>query len=283
MHNRGIVLRAIVALAAIVSLAGCSSLTAGAGGSGLGASAGSEIAREALQTPTAPTDGLCWQISYAEFLQEPEVANGVEVPCSSAHQAYTFVVNSLASDLQRADAASAANQSCGASYNTLFPNNIDAYRILLSETLPSVTQWAAGERWVRCDVQETAAGSLFRNPTFADLPTKFSIFVSSYTTSPSAYAMCIDEPGTTAVTGPAIGTGAIIADCTSAQWRLEPSPDLPDAPGVPYPGYTGLYPYMHAHCGALYDTATIRGWIFYPDNAHWTAGSRDFECWVGSR
>jgi Septum formation len=280
VHNRGIVLRVVVALAAIVSLAGCSSLAAS---SVLGASAGSEIAREALQTPTAAADGLCWQLTYAEFLQEPELSNGLKVSCSTPHQAYTFVVNSLASDLQRADAASAANQSCEASYDALFPNNIDAYRILLSETLPAVNQWAAGERWVRCDVQETAAGSRFRTPTFADLPTNFSAFVSSYTSSPSTYAMCVDEPGTSAVTGPALGLGAIIADCSSAQWRLEPSPDFPDAPGVPYPGYTGLYPFMHAHCGVLYDTATVRGWIFFPDDVHWAAGSRNFQCWVGSR
>lgn len=280
MHNRGVVLRVVVALAAIASLAGCSSLTAS---SVLGASAGSEIAREALQTPTAPANGLCWQITYAEFLQEPELSNGHEVSCSTPHQAYTFDVNSLASDLQRADAASAANQSCKASYDALFPNNIDAYRILLSDTLPAVNQWAAGERWVRCNVQETAAGSPFRTPTFADLPTNFSAFVSSYTSSPSTYAMCVDEPGTTAVTGPTLGLGATIADCTTAQWRLEPSPDFPDAQGVPYPGYSGLYPFMHAHCGALYDTAAVRGWIFFPDDAHWTAGSRNFQCWVGSR
>jgi hypothetical protein len=283
VHNRGNVLRAIVALAAVVSLAGCSALSSATGSAESGTSAGGAIAKQALQNPSVPTAGLCWQIAYAEFLQEPDVSAGRRVPCSTAHQAYTIAVNSLSSALLRADADSAAVQSCLESYDALLPDDTDAYRILLSEVLPSVTQWAAGQTWVRCDIQETAVGSSFRTPTFANLPTNFLTFVDTFKAAPATYAMCVDEPGTTGTTGPQLGAGAIIADCSTGQWRLEPSPDFPEPPGDAYPGYSGLYPYLHSHCGALYDTATVGTFVFYPDDQEWADGSRDFECWAGKR
>jgi hypothetical protein len=282
MHNRGIVLRALVALAVVISLGGCSSL-ATANGADTGTAAGAEVAREVLQAPAGPAVGMCWQVSYIDFLQEPEVAAGKRVPCSTAHQAYTFAVESLSAGMQRADAASAAIQSCNAGYDALLPNNDNAYRLLTSEALPTVAGWASGERWVRCDIQETAVGSLFLSPTLADLPTKISTLVSSYGSSPDTYAMCVNEPGTNGDTGPKLGSGAVIADCSTAQWRYEPVPELPQAAGQPYPGYAGLEPFMHQYCGALYDTATVRGWLFYPSEQEWDGGSRDFECWVGAR
>jgi hypothetical protein len=282
MHNRGIVLGAFVALAAAIALAGCSSPATTSDGDSE-AAAGSEVAQEAVLTPAAPTVGQCWQISYVEFLQEPDVAGGKQVPCSTAHQAYTIGVESLPTGMQRASASADAGASCNADYNSLLPNNSDAYRILLSDTLPSVTGWASGERWVRCDIQETAVGSPYLSPTFADLPTEISTLVTSYDSSPASYAMCVNEPGTNGETGPKLGSGAVIADCSSAQWRLEPSPNFPQAAGVSYPGYAGLEPIMHPLCGALYDTTTERARVFYPSEQEWDSGSRDFECWVGAR
>jgi hypothetical protein len=95
--------------------------------------------------------------------------------------------------------------------------------------------------------------------------------------------MCVDEPGTTGATGPRLGSGAVITDCSTGQWRLEASPNFPDPAGEPYPGYTGLYPFIHSHCGALYDTATVGTWAFYPNDQEWATGSRDFECRTGKR
>ena len=185
--------------------------------------------------------------------------------------------------ISRASAAGAARQVCTDRYDELLPNSGDAYRLLLSEALPTVTEWANGKRTVGCAIQETAAGSAFRNPTFVNLPSNFQTLVSSFVASPGKYQMCVDDPGTDGNSGPQLGDAAIIADCATGQWTLEPSPDIPEDPTQPYPSYNELYPFMHSHCGALYDTATVRGWIFYPSAQQWASGSRSFQCWTGRR
>ena len=280
-------LRVAVAALVVFALAGCSTLGAASGNS-VDPSAGAAIGRQALggltSTPTAsPDSGQCWQVTYIQFLQQPEGPGGTEVPCSEPHQAITFATLTPVLGDQREDAAAPANQACSDAYNALLPNSIEAYRLLVASTLPSAADWAEGKRSVQCDIQEAATGSQYRDLTFADLPATVTPIATTFQTSPSAFYMCINEPGSTGATGPGLGDAAIIADCSSAQWRLRPSPDFPDPVGDAYPGYNGLYPFMHAHCGALYDTATVRGWIFYPSAQEWAQGDRAFQCWTGSR
>jgi hypothetical protein len=283
VHNRGRLLRAAAAALVVLALAGCA-----ASGNTVDPSAGAAIGRQALgsltSTPTASPDaGQCWQLSYLQFLQQPEGPGGKQVPCSGPHQAITFATLTPALGVQRIDAAAPADRACSDAYNALLPDSIEAYRLLVAATLPSAADWAGGKRSVQCEIQETAVGSLYRDPTFADLPATIAPIVSTYQTSPEDFHMCINEPGSSGQSGPGLGDAAVIADCSTGQWRLRPSPDFPDPAGEAYPGYNGLYPFMHSHCGALYDTATIRGWIFYPSATDWAQGVRFFQCWTGTR
>ena len=286
MRNRGMFLAAAVAALVVFALAGCSS--SGAAGNSVDPSAGAAIGRQALgaltSTPTtSPDSGQCWQVTYLQFLQQPEGPGGTQVPCSERHQAITFATLSPALGDQRVSAATPADQACSDAYNAILPDSIEAYRLLDAATLPSASEWAAGKRTVQCEIQETAVGSPFRDPTLADLPETIGPILTAFQNSPSNFYMCINEAGTSGQTGPGLGDGAVVTDCSTGQWRLRPSPDFPDPLGEAYPGYNGLYPYMHSHCGALYDTATIRGWIFYPSAQEWAQGDRAFQCWTGSR
>jgi hypothetical protein len=280
------VFRVLVAALAVATLAGCSSLT-GSINSGLGAAGGTVIAHEALAQPTAGPSGAarigqCWQLSYSQYLVQPENVGGTVVPCSSAHQAYTYAVVTLDADLQRSLAQPPAFRACQVPYGQIFTQSLAEGRVFLSEVLPSAADWTTGSRLVACTVQTFAIGSSFRTPTLVDLP-NFSDFVTAVNSSVAQYSLCVNDPGTDGATGPSLGSAATIADCSTGQWLLEPSPDFPDPAGEAYPGYSGLYPFMHAHCGALYDTATRRGWIFFPSADQWASGDRTFQCWTGAR
>ena len=282
MHNRGIGLGVIVAALVIATLSGCSPLSPTVVTPGLGTAGGAAVAQEALAAVGSGEVAKCWQVTYDGFLQQPQNVGSTDVPCTSPHQAYTFAVDELNAGLQRIDATPVAYNACAASYLTTFTLSANEARLYLSEVLPSSAAWVTGDRSVGCTIQLSAVGSHFRGPTFADLP-EFSTFLKSVNSSPTDYSVCVNDPGTNGTTGPTLGTDAIIADCSTGQWLLEPSPRFPDPAGEAYPGYDALYPFMHSHCGALYDTATIRGWVFYPSEQQWADGSRDFQCWTGKR
>jgi hypothetical protein len=283
VHNRGRVFRVALALVAVVTLAGCSSALPTSNTAGLGASGGATIAREALpQDSAAAQVGQCWSLTYEQFHEQPENAGGSPVDCSTPHQAYTFAVETMGVDDQRSDVSGVVLSNCADQLDDLIPSRDAAARVYVSAILPTDAQWATGDRASSCLVMATKIGSLFRSPIFIDLPA-FSQFRADVNAAPNAYYACVNDPGTTSTTGPSLGLETVLASCDTAQWTLEPSPEFPDPAGEAYPGYSGLYPFMHAHCGAIYDTATRRGWDFYPSEQQWDEGSRDFSCWTGAR
>ena len=285
MHNRGIVFRVIGAALAVIALGGCSGLGSNSSGTVLGADAGTTIAREALTPSAIVAVGECWELTYAGFLEQSSTPGGSIVPGSDVHQSYLFAVDSLDSSLQRIDAQNPALLACQRSYDDLFAHAGEEGRILISELLPSDGQWQSGDRSTGCTVQMTVTGSSFRKPSLADLP-PFSTFVQSANSSVLKYTMCGNDPGTTRFSGPNLGSAATIAECTPGQpgqCVLGPGRNFPDPMGADYPTDAARETFMHAQCGALYNTATRRGWVFYPSQQQWNDGSQDFECWTGNR
>jgi hypothetical protein len=282
VRSRGILFRAALVAIAVLTVSGCSAGGSDSSHPAIGTAAGKLIAKEATATLAPAAVGQCWQISYGRYLQQPENQVASHVPCAAAHQAYTYAVVTLDASLFRASAVGPAFTACQVRYGTLFTHAGNEARVFISEILPSQARWDAGKRDVGCTVQTTKTGSLFQTPTFDDLPA-FASFVRDVNSSPQKYSLCLDESGTNSSTGPSLGPQAVIADCSSAQWFHQPSPDFPDPVGEQYPGYDGLYPFMHAHCGALYDSPTVKGWIFYPNPGQWSTGDRSFQYWTGSR
>lgn len=231
-------------------------------------------------------------MSYASFLTEPEVPAETLVPCSEAHQAYSFDVSQLeggvatpATGTTEADLQSEGKFACGQSFTREFPKNAGGNsRIVVGVVVEPQSSWGSGPLWVRCDVLELAIGSPYLSPALADLPSSGDAFVTSVNQNPTAYRFCVNTPNSNGNTGPILDSTSLIASCASAQWTAEPSPNFPDPPGEAYPGYDKLESsWMHAHCGLLYDSAATRGWVFYPSASQWATGDRDFECWVGKR
>lgn len=289
MRNRGIVVGVIAAFVALASLTGCSSLAAATPWT---ETAGETIATQAFENPSEPTVGSCWQLEYPDVVAEPAYPVGAKVSCSSPHQSYTYAVISLVSNDGSAVSPSdlgqeqlGAQYACTDRFRELFPALVAnrENRILWGTFVSAVALEAKGNHWARCDLQELKVGSPFLDPTLANLP-NYTSWSADITANPAKYALCLNSPGSNGSTGPNIDRSATVADCRTAQWTLKSATDqFPDPPGTPYPDYSGLYPFMHAHCGALYDSATIRGWDFYPLKTQWDSGDRTFSCWIGKR
>jgi hypothetical protein len=293
VHNRGIVVTALLSLAVAASVSGCSSFA----DDGWTQTGGLSVGKQALAgvgptTATAPTAGECWQFTYEQVLEEPQYPTGDPISCSTPHQGYTYAVIPLNSTSTGPPSAASetseeneANDVCSNQFAAILPT-VSAYihsRLLIAYSVAPIALQEQGQHWARCDINELQVGSPFVEPTLADLPS-YSHLLTEAAAEPIQFAFCANTPGSTGSTGPNLGQSSTIGDCRTARWRLEPTVDeLPYPAGTPYPGFTGLDPYMHAHCGAIYDSATVRGWIYYPSAQDWADGSRSFSCWVGSR
>ena len=291
MRNRGIVIATSCALAVVGLLTGCTSLLDSSGST---VAAGVSIGAQALQSQkvAVPTVGSCWTLSYADVDAEPAYPSGSSVNCSTPHQSVTFAVvevdpatygSGTASDLtaERTQAQYACTNKFAAIFPALVTNREN--RVLWGTFVPPVSLGSTDPVWARCDLQELAVGSNFYSPSLQNLAS-FSSLSAAITANPADYALCANTPGSTGATGPDLGYDTTVGDCRTAQWRLESAVDeFPDDSGTAYPGYDGLYPFMHANCGLLYDSATVRGWDYYPSEQQWDAGDRTFSCWIGKR
>ena len=274
---------------ALACLTGCSGL---AEATPWTTTAGETIGAEAVAQPSEPVEGACWNLTYADVLAEPSYPLGNEVSCSSPHQSYTFSMVQIpasgadeSTTAQLAEEQSEAEGGCAVEYTSMFPAESANHqnRVLFEAFLSATVSGTTGQHWARCDLEELAVGSNFFQPTLANLP-DYSTLATELRAHPADWALCANTPGSNGSTGPNIGTTTTVGDCTSAQWRLESSTDrFPDPIGTPYPGYKGLFPFMHAHCGALYDSAAIKAWDYFPEESQWDSGSRVFSCWIGKR
>ena len=282
---------ALTALATVCALilSGCAALLlfvpASSGGSS-GSSGGSGSSAE-------PAVGDCWD---ATFTQAQTLANwsaGGQVACSGAHQLYTYGVahvTSTASTWKTSDGnldgtiATAANTACGTQFSSFVPSTVPrGARLQQYFFVASEAAWAAGARWVRCDVGVLRVGSLSQNPTFEDLPARIATLVAQATASPDSFADCITTTDASGATGPLDDPNAVVADCTQDyQWQFMWELAFPDAAGAAYPNDDTISAFTQTNCGTP-AAAANRGWIAYvPTAAQWDAGRRDASCWFDS-
>lgn len=112
----------------------------------------------AAPAQAAPAAGSCWDYPFS--VTEAISSEAPAVPCEGPHTAETFFVGSLSERLGTPSKASvnarlAATSPCTAAamnaYLGLAGRTLPS-RFTVVPLLPTDDQWAAGERWVRCDV-----------------------------------------------------------------------------------------------------------------------------------
>ncbi|HEY1531240.1 MAG TPA: septum formation family protein [Galbitalea sp.] len=267
-----------LALALTVALAGCSSL---------------QNLRGHLSGQTVtPRAGDCWRVTYSDAAQSEDWEGSGAVACSTTHQSYTYAVTRLTKTFTgswlgsdgnpRTDVDTAAFNACLASQKRLLPG-ITPKEALFYPTyyVPSVAQWNAGARWVRCDMTEINVGSQVAKPSLTRLPTNFSEVVSALAANPKRFALCEDDPFNN---GPD-GAGTTYADCTKpADWTFEARITLPGGAGASYPGAAALKALGAQKCAAAVTDAAGHDVVAKtPSESDWVQNdNRALDCWLNN-
>lgn len=143
--------------------------------------------------------------------------------------------------------------------------------------LPSPEQWAAGERWVRCDVAVTALGPL-EPPVLEPLPPTAQEVVSL---ALADFRLCLDTPYPAPDHDPWFDPEANVAvPCDAeAQWEFGVSVDFPDGA---LPAQEDMAAGILQACDELLDTRPDRtdATFYVPSAQGWARGSRRATCWL---
>ncbi|HEY3436383.1 MAG TPA: septum formation family protein [Actinotalea sp.] len=259
--------------------------------------AGSATSRAVVRTPAAPSVsaqpdvGDCWQADYAVAWSWLAWRGADAVACSEPHNSITYSVETFTSDapyptqdesgeLVWDDTLSAELEDTCIVADV--PDAVwDRTRLGLFTYLPSAKQWAAGERWIRCDVGVSALGALADN-VMETLPATADDVFASAQASPSPYAACIDTPRSTLDAGPLddLADSAFVSCDGTPQWRYGTDLQL-GAADAPFPGEDAELAAIDAACAPLIGEDD-QIWMYWPSADGWAAGWRTGSCWLGA-
>ncbi len=282
--RRARLLGSLAAVAAVAfALAGCALLPTAVG---LAAGSGSG----------APQVGECWNASDANAAAWVNWKGSKAVNCSSSHVLYTYEVGKISGITakswasptdpdQPTDAIQAASEKA-CKLSKLLPN-LKWNQLVVQGFffIPSESQWAAGQRWVRCDVGLTRFDTDYTQQGLAKLPTKIQSLVTSVSSDPKRYVLCLDSQLPAQAAGPlSIPSYDRVVDCTGdPQWELVGRGTLPLSVGSPFPTGSDAEQISSDIC-SKYATSADETWAAYlpSETSKGTVGSdRQVDCWVG--
>jgi hypothetical protein len=242
-----------------------------------------------LQPSTAaPRVGDCWTTTFAAVQKTEDWEGDPAIPCTESHENYTYALTKLAPKFTysswltsggtiRTDVDRAAYTACLAEQNKNLPG-LTTREALLYPTyfLPSVDDWAAGARWVRCDISLIKVGSTIAAPELARLPA-FATLKSTLASHPETYALCENDPASNGPDGPQ----TTYATCTGASdWTFVGSLTMAGTDGATYPGLAALAAIGKTQCATLNPPASHEVFAEPPAKVDWTKyNDRQLDCW----
>lgn len=154
-------------------------------------------------------------------------------------------------------------------------------RLFFTEFVPDSAQWAAGARWVRCDIGMIAFGSKYDDPALQNLPSIASIR-RSIETNPETFVHCSNDPQ-----GPNAGPyskDAVWANCEKdPEWMHVDGFQAPLDASHDYPSQAAMTAIYVNRCEDAWTNATHITFAYYPTRADWDNGDEAIECWVGRK
>ena len=273
---------AVVAAAAF-ALAGCALLPAAVG---LAAGSGSG----------APQVGQCWNASYAHAGAWVNWKGSKAISCSSSHVLYTYEVGKISGISSKSWASPTDPDQPTDAIQTASENACQMSKLLPGLKwnqlivqgfffIPSEAQWAAGQRWVRCDVGLTRFDTDYAQQGLAKLPTKIQTLVASVTSDPKRYVLCVDTQVPAQAAGPlSVPSFDRVVDCTGdPQWELIGRGTMPLSAGSPFPTGSAAEQIASDIC-SKYASGANETWAGYlpTETSSGTVGTdRQVDCWVG--
>ncbi len=208
--------------------------------------------------------------------------------CEDPHLSETFLVGSLPSGFPDPAKASAKEIAAVRSSNCT-EERMNAYMGLNTSIpsrfrpvalFPNSVEYAAGERWIRCDLVYSSGLSL------GEIPKPAAAWVADNAADLSVFNYCTPGVGYSKMPSP---TKTLAQDCTSPakQWVLVARPTVGTI-GQKYPGSRSLDNKAATKCKAFKNTYSggisdpyERGWSYiYPMAKGWAEGVRTVSCWV---
>lgn len=236
----------------------------------------------------APSVGDCWQEpDYGSAASWSWWKGGHAVDCGGEHNSITIAVGDVARDFvyEPSDGGVELSSEQYGAVSAICRSSDwqgiglrEGSRVTSFSYLPTPKQWAAGARWVRCDVALVALGPL--SPmTLEALPAKAEELRPKIS---GEYRLCLDTPHPASVYGPWYDPdGNVAVPCDNeAQWEFGLRVQLPDGP---FPGEEGARSAAQAECQELVDSRVPDRWnasVLYPNEETWLEGSRSARCWL---
>ena len=232
----------------------------------------------------APAVGTCFNYSAKEAKEITTTAGPVD--CAGPHTAEVFAVGSAPTSMPDPRSAKPA-QIIAATKSSCTEAGLKAYlgltddfptRFQFKAHFPSAEQWAAGQRWVRCDLtlRDQLALGTWAGTAASAVQAQGS----------AAFRFCTPSVGLLEAPD---ATKTRAQNCTDPkkQWILVATQSL-GLSGAKFPGLTRLQKkataickrYRNVYHGGLKDDFT-RGWYYFiPTSVGWKAGDREVKCWV---
>lgn len=234
-----------------------------------------------------PRVGDCWQEPDYEVVSSWSWWQGSgSVDCDAEHNSITAAVGEIPDDFPAPSEAGETPELDAEDYAVVREICTDwtdddvgleeGTRIDWFWYLPSPRQWAAGERWLRCDVAVAALGPL--SPRAVEpLPAEVEDVMSRLW---DEYSLCLDTPY------PAEGhrpwddpvTSVAVSCDGDHQWRHVMSMDNPDDE---LPPQAELIERAGPQCQEMIELNQAAGGILYvPSEETWAEGVRTSKCWI---
>lgn len=219
----------------------------------------------------------------AETAAVGTIPNTASAPYTSVPDAYETVVRSACerdAPLTAVFGANVTGQSSGYSWwqtgtANLYPTVTSVTPVLVGYEyfFPTADEWAAGQRWFRCDVGAiTAVGANeFRRVNAS--------FKAAFTLTPKFFGVCTDgkDPsGTSKVVSTTVPVGNLVACSTTTPWRLAAEVVLAKNKAERYPGSSAVL----ARAKSLCPASPLKRYFDVPNKLSWDSnGIKGVSCW----
>lgn len=230
-----------------------------------------------------PKAGDCWQATMEQANDWLDWRGFAPVECTSKHTMETVDVAAVEGDfpgtgLGGADEYSdefkqAASETCTRSWSAASSELKRPSRVMNFFFIPSPEEFAAGSRWVRCDIGVFATGTAWDNSKyeFEVLSKPFNKF------GKSAFQLCLDSGSDDIGEG---GSNLKVADCSEPhRWQMVRENDLSLNATEKYPGTDEVNARARTTCN-FKKPRNVTGWFWQtPSEEQWQSGFRTSYCW----
>jgi len=234
---------------------------------------------------SSPSEGDCWRSNdFQADYKASYYISGKNVPCNQLHDSVTFSVQALPANthmtyqpgLELTGFPSSrvvldeVTKNCKQAFQSRY--STDASRLSWMWFLPDPFAWAAGARWLRCDVFTIKWGSHIGSESGALVSSSLAEIDQHF--AAHDYEICMK----TGSSGSPFASDATYANCNGGwDMKLIAQENLTPMFGATYPGESQVQNEAAYFCGG--QTPNPIPDYYYPNEYGWSTGTTSVTCW----